>query len=120
MPGSTSYFMSDATLNTCSRYAVRYGDVDQHSPGQYAKPPFGHWNLRSSFSALWTTGRTLPGSMPGSGNVPPRSAASSSANAREPRCSAHPYGYSSRYLAPSASPTIAVDDSSTWRPPKPG
>src|SRR4051812_7866132 len=58
--------------------------------------------------------------MPGSVNASPRSAASSSANARDPRCSAHPYGYSTRYFAPSPKPTSAVDAISTRRPPNPG
>ncbi len=52
MPRSTSYFRSAAVLNTCSRYAVRYGDVNMQSPGQYAKPPFWHWKRSSSFSCL--------------------------------------------------------------------
>ena len=58
--------------------------------------------------------------MPGSLNASPRSAASSSASAREPRCSAQPYGYSTRYRAPSPRPTSAVDARSTCSPPNVG
>ena len=41
-------------------------------------------------------------------------------NARDARCSAHPYGYSTTYRAPCWRPTSAVDDTSTRRPPTPG
>src|SRR5262245_49112593 len=94
--GLTVYFRSVATLKTCSRYAVRYGDVLQHSPGQYANPPLGHWNFSSSRSDDCTASRIFDGSMPGSLNASPRSAESSSASERDPRCSAQPYGYSTR------------------------
>ena len=99
---------------------MRYGDVHGQPPGQYANPPSSHWYFSRLFSVSCTAGRILAVSMPGSENASPRSAASSNASAREPRCSAQPYGYSTRYRAPSARPTIAVDEMSTRRPPTPG
>ena len=71
-------------MNTCSRYAVRYGETVEHAPGQYAKPPLEHWYFSSSFNVCWTTGRIFAVSTPGSENASPRSAASSSASARDP------------------------------------
>ena len=59
-------------------------------------------------------------SIPGSVKASPRSAASSSASARDAFCSAQPYGYSTRYRAPSPSPTSAVEAISRCNPPNPG
>src|SRR6266542_3193818 len=41
----TSYFSATPRCITCTTFAVRYGDSDEHSPGQNEKPPSPHWNL---------------------------------------------------------------------------
>ena len=69
---------------------MRYGDVKRQSPGQYEKPPSGHWNFSRSFRFCCAAGRIFAVFIPGSENASPRSAASTSASVREPRCSAQP------------------------------
>ena len=119
--GLTSYLRSDGYLEDVQQVGGqvrRRREAGRPASRRTRRSGTGSAPAPSASAGRPASSSTCP--CPGSEKASPRSAASSSAMAREPFCSAHPYGYSTRYRAPSPRPTSAVDATSTCSPPKPG